>query len=93
MSPQDVLGNAIVGLLLAGFGWALIDLLIKIHRQPKRKLDLLRLTSYPFVPDDELLEEMRQKEQEQNSGGFRGGFRGGLQLIPVPVRVKHRDLP
>jgi hypothetical protein len=89
MSPTDVLGQAIAGLLLAGFVWALIDLLVKIHRQPKRKFDFLRLTSYPFVPDDEILEEMLKKEQEESSGGFRGG----LPLKPLTVKVKHRDLP
>jgi hypothetical protein len=82
---MDILGPAVSGLLLAGFAWALIDLLIKIHRQPKRKFDFLRLTSYPFVPDDEILEEILKKEQEQSSGAFRGG----LRLNPVPVKVKH----
>ena len=71
-----IIGIAFYALLLAGFGWALVDLLIKIHKQPKRPLSVLRLTSYPFVPDDDTLEAMR--EEDQSSG----------RLQPVPVRVR-----
>jgi hypothetical protein len=76
---MEILGVAVYALLIAGFGWALIDLLINIHKQPKRPLSILRMTSYPFVPDDETLEAMR-KEQED---------KGPRKLHPVPVPVKN----
>lgn len=75
-----ILGVTIYTLLIAGFGWALIDLLIRIHKQPKRPLSMLRMTSYPFVPDDEILEAMREKERSP----------GKLQPSPVPVRSNYR---
>ena len=75
-----ILGIALSALLIAGFGWALIDLLIRIHKQPKRPLSLLRMTSYPFVPDDETLQAMREKQ----------GPDGKLQPSPVPVRSHYR---
>ena len=75
-----ILGIAFYALLIAGFSWALIDLLIRIHKQPKRPLNLLRMTSYPFVPDDETLQAMREK---QDHGGK-------LQPSPVPVRSNYR---
>ena len=75
-----ILGVTIYALLLAGFGWALIDLLIRIHKQPKRPLSVLRLTSYPFVPDDETLAAMREEEPSS----------GHLQPIPVRVRSDYR---
>ena len=80
MTVGDVLGYAVVTLLLAGFAWALIDLLIKIAKKPKRKepFSFLRLTSYPFVPEY-LYEEL---ERDQPSSGGHGGRR----LSPVPVR-------
>ena len=77
---MEILGIAFSALLMAGFGWALIDLLIKIHKQPKRPLKMLRMTSYPFVPDDEILEAMREKERSH----------GKLQPSPVPVRSGYR---
>lgn len=78
MGLADILGIAVYGVLIAGFGWALIDLFIKIHKQPKRPLNMLRMSSYPFVPDDEILGRMRQKEDERNAGR--------LEPSPVPVR-------
>ena len=75
-----ILGFTIYALLISGFGWALMDLLIRIHKQPKRPLSLLRMTSYPFVPDDETLQAMRE---EQKHGGK-------LQPSPVPVRSIYR---
>ncbi len=77
-----ILGIALNALLLAGFSWALIDLLIKIHKQPKRPLNLLRMTSYPFVPDDETLEAMRQEQEDAGSGK--------LRPVPIPVRSNYR---
>ena len=75
-----ILGVTIYALLIAGFGWALIDLLIRIHKQPKRPLSLLRMTSYPFVPDDETLQAMRENQEHG----------GKLQPSPVPVRSNYR---
>ena len=75
-----ILGIAFYTLLIVGFSWALIDLLIRIHKQPKRPLNLLRMTSYPFVPDDETLQAMREKQ----------GPDGKLQPSPVPVRSHYR---
>ncbi len=75
---MELLGYAVYAILIAGFGWALVDLLAQIHKQPKRPLNMLRMTSYPFVPDDEILERMRQNEDERDSGQ--------LQPVPVPVR-------
>ena len=76
MGLVDILGIALSGFLLAGIGWALVDLLLKIHRQPKRPLNMLRMTSYPFVPDDEVLEKMREEKEPT----------GKLQPSPVPVK-------
>ncbi len=75
-----ILGFTIYALLMAGFGWALIDLLIRIHKQPKRPFNLLRMTSYPFVPDDETLQAMREKQEHG----------GKLQPSHVPVRSNYR---
>ncbi len=75
---MEILAIAFYALLIAGFSWALIDLLIRIHKEPKRPLNILRMTSYPFVPDDETLEAMRQEQSDAGSG----------KLQPVPVRVK-----
>mgnify|MGYP001598019396 CR=1 FL=1 len=76
MTIPDFLGYTLVASLLAGFLWALVDLQVKIHRQPRRPLSVLRLTSYPFVPDDELLEQARQEAGD------------GLRLSPVPVKAR-----
>jgi len=75
---MEILGIAFYVLLIAGFGWAAIDLLVNIHKQPKRPLKVLRMSSYPFVPDDETLEAMRQEQSDPGSG----------KLQPIPVRVK-----
>ncbi len=75
-----ILDVTIYALLIAGFGWALVDLLIRIHKQPKRPLNLLRMTPYPFVPDDETLQATREKQEHG----------GKLQPSPVPVRNHYR---
>jgi hypothetical protein len=77
-----ILGIAFYALLIAGFGWAMIDLLVNIHKQPKRPLSVLRMSSYPFVPDDETLEAMRQEQEDPGSGK--------LQPVPVPVKSNYR---
>ena len=53
MAFVDYFGIFISVLLVGGLLWALIDLLWKIHRQPKKEgpVDLTRLSSYPFVPE------------------------------------------
>ena len=78
-----ILGYAVYAVLIAGFGWALVDLFIQIHKQPKRPLSMLRMTSYPFVPDDETLEQMREEEEEDRRDGK-------LQPSPIPVRNDYR---
>ena len=79
---MEILGIALYALLIAGFGWAAIDLLVNIHKQPKRPLKVLRMSSYPFVPDDETLEAMRQEQGDAGSGK--------LQPVPVPVKRDYR---
>ena len=79
---MEILGIAFYALLMAGFGWAMIDMFIRIHKQPKRPLKVLRMSSYPFVPDDETLEAMRQEQEDPGSGK--------LQPIPVPVKNNYR---
>lgn len=81
MTWGDLLGYAITAFLLGGFGWALIDLFAKIRRQPKRPLDMLRMTSYPFVPDDEILHAAAEPEQAV----------AALRLSPVMVE-RQREL-
>ncbi len=83
MAIGDVLGYTLITLLLGGFTWALIDLLVKIAKKSKREepFSFLRLTSYPFVR--EFLEEELEHEQP------RFGGHGGRRLSPVPIR--HRD--
>jgi len=78
MTLLDFLGNTLVALLLGGFCWALVDLFAKIARQHVRPLSVLRLTSYPFVPDDELLEQAREEAAD------------GLRLSPVPVETRNQ---
>jgi len=76
MAWGDLIGYSVYAFLLGGFGWALIDFSARIRRQPKRPLDMLRMTSYPFVPDDEIL----HAAQEPKPAPPRG-----LRLSPVPV--------
>ena len=75
-----IIGVTTYALLIAGFGWALVDLLIRILKQPRRPFILLRMTSYPFVPDDETLQAMCEKQEHG----------GKLQPSPVPVRSNYR---
>ena len=53
MTFLDYLGTFISVFLVGGLLWALTDLLLKIHRQPKKPgpVDLTRLSSYPLVPE------------------------------------------
>lgn len=73
----DFVGYSVYAFLLGGFGWALIDFSARIRRQPKRPLDMLRMTSYPFVPDDEILHAALEPEAAPAPRG--------LRLSPVPV--------
>ena len=61
MTFGDYFGIFITVVLVGGFLWALADLLLRIHRQPKKSgpVDLTRLSSYPFVP--EMVETKDQK--------------------------------
>lgn len=74
----DVMGYSLCAFLLGGMAWALVDLFAKIRKQPKRPLDVLRMTSYPFVPDDEILHAWCQPEPAPAPRG--------LRLSPVPVK-------
>ncbi len=53
MIVADALGVLVGAMLIIGFGWAILDLLIKILRQPKREgpIDLCSLSPYPLVPE------------------------------------------
>lgn len=82
MAWGDVLGYSLCAFLLGGLTWALVDLLTKIRRQPKRPLDMLRMTSYPFVPDDEILHAALEPEAAPAPRG--------LRLSPVPVERQPR---
>ena len=73
----DFIGYSVYAFLLGGFGWALIDFFATIRRQPKRPLDMLRMTSYPFVPCDEILHAALEPEAAPAPRG--------LRLSPVPV--------
>jgi hypothetical protein len=77
MAWGDVLGYSLCAFLLGGLGWALVDLFARIRRQPKRPLDMLRMTSYPFVPDDEILQAALEPESTP--------VPRGLRLSPVMV--------
>jgi len=77
MDWGDFIGYSVYAFLLGGFGWALIDFSARIRRQPKRPLDMLRMTSYPFVPDDEILHAALEPEAAPAPRG--------LRLSPVPV--------
>lgn len=84
MSISDFFGYAIVTLLLGGHLWGLVDLFAKIQKQPRRPINLLRLSPYPFVPDELLLPQAREGE---STGGS-----GGLRLSPVPVETRNQAL-
>ena len=78
MTLGDILGYVLVSILLAGFGWALIDLLVRIAKQPKRESngDILPLLPYPFLPP---------RDSEKKPGLKQPG-----RLALQPVRVKNR---
>jgi hypothetical protein len=84
MSISDFFGYAIVTLLLGGHLWGLVDLFAKIQKQPRRPINLLRLSPYPFVPDEQPLPQTREGE---STGGS-----GGLRLSPVPVETRNQAL-
>lgn len=76
MTPTDFIGIAISALLIAGFGWALLDLGSRIVKQPKRPFNMLKLSSYPLVPDKAGKDRPRHERRD------------GLQLQPVPVKIE-----
>jgi hypothetical protein len=53
MSIVEVFGMLMTAVLVLGLIWSLVDLLVKIHRQPKKKepADLTALSPYPLVPE------------------------------------------
>jgi hypothetical protein len=64
--------------------WGLVDLFVRIQKQPRRPINLLRLSPYPFVPDDEV--------RAQVAAGESTGGPGGLRLSPVPVETRNQAL-
>lgn len=63
MTLVDTFGILLSFILVGGFLWALVDLLVKIVRQPKRSepTDLTALSPYPLVPEMIKHEEDRAK--------------------------------
>ncbi|MGH2621961.1 MAG: hypothetical protein ACRDHG_15525 [Anaerolineales bacterium] len=82
MTFTDLLGYGLVTLLLVGHLWGLVDLFARIQKQPRRPINVLRLSPYPFVPDDE--------SPAQPRGGESTGGTGGLRLSPVPVETRNQ---
>lgn len=78
MTPTNLIGIAISTLLITGFGWALIDLGARIVKQRKQPFDLLKLSSYPLVPDEPAGEHPGHPHRD------------GLKLRPVPIEVERR---
>lgn len=76
MTPTHFIGIAISALLVGGFGWALIDLFSRIHKQPKQPFNLLKLSPYPLVPDEVPAEHPHDRRRD------------GLRLRPVPIKVE-----
>lgn len=76
MTPIDIIGITISTLLIGGFGWALIDLGSRIVKQPKQPFNMLKLSSYPLVPDEATREHPRNQRRDD------------LQLQPVPVEFE-----
>ncbi len=77
MGPGDVLGYGLNALLLGGLAWGLVDLMIRIAKEPKRKsrTSIFPLLPFPFVPSG----EPREKPPRVHGNGE-------LALQPVPVR-------
>ena len=84
MTISDLLGYTFVTLLLGGHLWGLVDLFVKVQKQPHRPINVLRMSSYPFVPDDEPLPQGRK--------GKSTGGTGGLRFSPVPVETRNQAL-
>ncbi len=82
MTFTDLLGYGLVTLLLGGHLWGLIDLFARIQKQPRRPIDILRLSPYPLVPEDETPAEPRERKPTGGSGG--------LRLSPVPVETRNQ---
>jgi len=79
MALGDVLGYGVITLLLGGLGWGLVDLMIRIAKEPKRKSSagIFPLLPFPFMPP---AKSHAREPRERRSGQ--------LELQPVPV--KHR---
>lgn len=84
MTLPELLGYTFSTLMLGGLLWGLIDLLSRIQKQPRQPMNILRMSPYPFVPDDESLAQPRQ--------GKTSGGTGGLRLSPVPVETRNQVL-
>jgi len=84
MTISDLLGYGLMTLMLGGLLWGSIDLLARIHKQPHQPLNILRMSPYPLVPDEESPAEPRE--------GRSTGGTGGLRLSPVPVETRNQTL-
>lgn len=77
MTAAELFGNLVGALLVGGFSYALVDLFARIVRQPKRPFNMLQLSSYPLVPEDEQAETSDHQQSD------------GMRLSPVPIRTDH----
>lgn len=75
MTAAELFGNLVGALLVGGFSYALFDLFARIVRQPKRPFNMLQLSSYPLVSEDEQPESPHQEPGD------------GMRLSPVPIRT------
>jgi hypothetical protein len=77
MGLGDVLGYGVNVLLLGGLAWGLVDLVIRVAKEPKRKsrTSIFPLLPFPFMPSG----EPREKPRRAPGGGR-------LALQPVPVK-------
>jgi hypothetical protein len=81
MGLGDVLGYGLNALLLGGLAWGLVDLVIRIVYQPKRKS---RTSIFPLLP----FPFGRSGEPHEKPPRAHGN--GRLALQPVPVRNRRR---
>lgn len=76
MVAGELFGAAVVGMLAIGCIWALVDLLVRIHRLPKKgdSASWWVLSPYPFVP------------HERPQANASANAEPDLRLAPVPVK-------
>ncbi len=84
MGFNDLLGVSFVTLIVGGHLWGLVDLFAKVRKQARKPINVLRMSPYPFVPDEKLVAPV-------GAGESTGGS-GGLRLSPVPVETRNQVL-